>query len=299
MDSEINLGAASTAEARFHGVRSVYDYNPLVIQEFREWLQSRYASIGELNAHFGLGFASWAAVDPPRVYAEGNTWWEEWTDFRIQLVRNNVEAQARAVYEEGIPRELIYAHQILDEPSSKTARYIRCDTLATANIEHGRIGITRYGLIDAQRFKTIYDSAGFNWGIFEWNINSATLNTYENYLYMFRAMYQYGVRVICPYAWWSGWPYEVLSMMDNADFKRAIRDFSQMVGDKPRGTSPNGFMTVANIIESIYLGPNQYFSKNPLDLIILPCIFAGTLAAVSVGKITVKYVKTRKMRGSG
>jgi hypothetical protein len=76
-------------------------------------------------------------VDPPRVYAEGNPWFEAWTDFRIQLVRNNVEAQARAVYEEGIPEELIYAHQILDEPSSKTARYIRCDTLATATIEHG------------------------------------------------------------------------------------------------------------------------------------------------------------------
>jgi hypothetical protein len=293
MDSEINLCAASTAEAKSRGVGSVYDYNPLVIREFREWLQARYGSIGDLNARFCLSFDSWAAVDPPRVYAEGNPWFEEWTDFRIQLVRNNVEAQARAVHEEGIPEELIYAHQILDEPSSKTARYIRCDTLATATIEHGRIGITRYGLIDAQKFKTIYDTAGFNWGIFEWNINSTTLNTYENYLFMFRAMYQFGVRVICPYAWWSGWPYELLSIMDNANFKRAIRDFCQAVGDKPRGTSPNGFLTAANVIESMYLGPNQYFNKVPFDLIILPCIFAGTLAAINIGKIARKFVKMK------
>jgi hypothetical protein len=187
-------------------------------------------------------------------------------------------------HEEGIPENKIYAHQILSEPSSIVARYIRCDPLETAHVANGRIGVTRYGMIDAQIFKSIYERAGFNWGIFEWNIWSNTLNTYENYLTMLRAMYQYGLRVVCPYAWLSGHPYEQLQIANNTNFKRAIHDFAQMVGDKPRGTHPQGFMTFADILESQYTGVKGYFDKNWYFLFVPLGGFLATLIPLQVIK---------------
>jgi hypothetical protein len=81
-------------------------------------------------------------------------------------------------------------------------------------------------------------------------------------------MYQYGLHVVCPYAWISGYPYEKLQISNKTNFKRAIHDFAQMVGDKPRGTHPLGFMTFPDVLESKYIGAKTYFDKNTYNLLI-------------------------------
>ncbi len=151
-------------------------------------------------------------------------------------MQQNVNAEAQWIAEEEMPTSQIYTHQILSVSGDSSAKYIRCDPLQTTDIAFGQVGVTRYGLLDAQVFKSINSVAGFNWGIFEWNIGSETTNTYPNYMMMLRAMYQYGLRVVCPYAWFSGYPYQILQIANNTAFIQVIRDFAQQVGNVPRGT---------------------------------------------------------------
>ena len=135
------------------------------------------------------------------------------------------------------------------------------------------MGVTRYGLLDAQVFKSINSVAGFNWGIFKWNIGSETTNTYPNYMMMLRAMYQYGLRVVCPYAWFSGYPYQILQIANNTAFIQAIRDFAQQVGNVPRGTSSQGFISPADILEDEYTDAQSTISAN-LSLALIPCVIS-------------------------
>ncbi|MHA1699249.1 MAG: beta-galactosidase [Promethearchaeota archaeon] len=279
MDSEIHLETTrySNFDPNVGDYESYFDYNPLVIREFQEWLQANYSSINDLNKKSGLSFSSFDDVDPPRVAAKGNPWWEEWTRFRIWLVRENVNAEARWLREVGISKEKIYSHQILSSPNDDHAKYKRCDPLETADISNGNIGITRYGLISPNVFKTINDKSGFNWGIFEWNIWSDTDNTYENYMYMLKSMYQFGVRVICPYAWFEGtWP--VLQIRNNTEFKQAIRDFSVLVGDSPRGSSPAGFLSYGDFCRGFLIENEEFLSSNTNAFILL--IIFGVLNAI-------------------
>lgn len=41
-----------------------YDFNPIALDGFRQWLQTQYASLAELNAEWETGFNSWAEVRP-------------------------------------------------------------------------------------------------------------------------------------------------------------------------------------------------------------------------------------------
>lgn len=264
LDSEIHLETTrySDFDENVDQYKSYYDYNPMVIAEFQEWLAIEHGTAAAVNARFGTSFPSLDAVDPPRAAEPGNAWWEEWTRFRIDHVKQNVMAQARWLAESGIPRDRIYTHQILSEPGSASARYERCDPLETTEIEHGTIGITRYGLISPSVFKDINRRAGFNWGIFEWNIWSATQNTVQNYLFMLKSMYQFGARVICPYAWYEfTWP--ELQIRNNTNFKQAIRAFSALVGDVPRATSFNGFLSTFDLARMFTIEAIAHFNKAP------------------------------------
>ncbi|MHA1891302.1 MAG: beta-galactosidase [Promethearchaeota archaeon] len=286
MDSEIHMNSANIME----NYSSYYDYNPHVIREFREWLEQKYGDINVLNHKFGLSFQNFSEVDAPRNPNNRNSWWETWTTFRREMVKNNVEAEARWLTEVGISKNKIYAHQILSNPGNEDANYKRCDPIETANIENGNIGITRYGLISPSVFKNINKLSGFNWGIFEWNIWSETQNTYNNYIYMFKSMYQFGIRVICPYAWHEyTWP--VLQISNNTAFKQAIKDFSQMVGDTPRAMNPSGFLSATELVYGYYQSNTQFFDEYT-TLLLIPFITFLTLH-VPIQKL-IKRTKGRK-----
>lgn len=42
-----------------------FDYHPMTFSAFREWLQSKYSDLPNLNANWGSAFTNWAAVKPP------------------------------------------------------------------------------------------------------------------------------------------------------------------------------------------------------------------------------------------
>ena len=50
---------------RFENVQMT-DYSEASIRDFRRWLQTRHATVSELNERFGTGFPSWDDVQPPR-----------------------------------------------------------------------------------------------------------------------------------------------------------------------------------------------------------------------------------------
>ncbi|MBD3188356.1 hypothetical protein GF325_16090 [Candidatus Bathyarchaeota archaeon] len=296
MDSEIHLEHTNYHEFDdlVDDYDSYFDYNPLVIQEFQEWLQAKYSTISELNDKFNLAFASFGSVDPPRKAIKSNPWWEEWTDFRIFHVKQNVEAEASWLVDVGIPKNKIYSHQILSTPGSDKARYHRCDPLETADIENGTIGITRYGLIEPGVFKEINNRADFNWGIFEWNIGSRRDQSYENYMFMLKSMYQYGIKVICPYAWheylWSN-----LQISNNTAFKNAVHDFAVMVGDRPRATDYDGFLDLTDFAFGWFDNRKDYFDEYWYLLFIPMVIFHAIYWPL---RITSKRALKRKARSS-
>ncbi len=228
LDSEIHLD---------HSDGLYYDYNPLVIADYREWLADRY-SLEEYNLKFGRSESSFGNIDAPREAIYGNLLWEEWTVYRHHLVQQNVELQAKWLYESGIPKNKIYSHQILSEPNSNIAYYGRSDPLNTAESEYGVVGVTRYNYINPERFWDIYDISGTDWGIFEWNIwLERDYSSYYLYLHQLKAMYQAGVHVICPNGWFE-YNNPLLMIRNNTIFHKALVDFSYLVKDVPRGTAP-------------------------------------------------------------
>ncbi|MFX0102088.1 MAG: beta-galactosidase [Candidatus Hodarchaeota archaeon] len=237
LDSEIHLDYDEKDDDVLY-----YDYNPHVIREFQEWLVTRYSGIQEFNDKFGLGFTSFSTVDPPRQVNVGEPYWEEWTVFRRFHVKQNVEAQAGWLREIGIPRNRIYSHQILKPVDHHVSLYGWCCPIETADIDNGTLGITSYDYMEPSVLKLNYDLAGFNWGIFEWNLRSTTVNLYEKFTTILKMFYQYGVRVICPWAWYAGPFYWFYNLQNNTEFQRAVRDFSALIGDSPRGTDQDGFL---------------------------------------------------------
>ncbi|MHA1732617.1 MAG: beta-galactosidase [Promethearchaeota archaeon] len=260
-DSEIHLNS--------YGDGLYYDYNPLVISEFREWLAGEYGSIRDLNAAAGTSFADFDAVDPPRERSDGDPWWELWTRFRVELVRRAVEDQTRWLVEAGIPREKIYTHQILSDADSESANYARCDPIRTTEVAFGNIGVTKYGYIGPSAFRDMYQRGGPTWGVFEFNMPRD--HDYGAYIRMFRVMYSHGLHIVCPYAWheWT-WP-DLYMISNDTSFTSAIRDFTRAVQDHPRGRAPAGKVTGG---DALYIGQleTREFLDDELWVISLPAI---------------------------
>ncbi|MBU0608544.1 MAG: beta-galactosidase, partial [Armatimonadetes bacterium] len=76
-------------------------FSPPTVAAFRQWLQERYKSIGELNAAWGTQFASFDAVVPSgfdKVKSGGNVpSWVEHTRFMEQSYREHLQEVAREI----------------------------------------------------------------------------------------------------------------------------------------------------------------------------------------------------------
>lgn len=70
--------ANSSAQGRFEGALMT-DYSSASIEDFRNWLRSRYGSIAEVNSRFGTAFESWDELDPPRIDIRGDSSEPLWT----------------------------------------------------------------------------------------------------------------------------------------------------------------------------------------------------------------------------
>jgi hypothetical protein len=132
---------------------NIYDYNPGMLRQFREWLSGTgpYASrpeqgvpdlssyrrknlltLAQVNRIAGQHWSSWADVDPPRRFAgmdrkplaAGETafwddpWYREWDAFRKHIVALHYSELSQWVHEAGVPSERIFSSQAFIAPDA-------------------------------------------------------------------------------------------------------------------------------------------------------------------------------------
>jgi hypothetical protein len=132
---------------------NIYDYNPGMLRQFREWLSGTgpYAgkpehgvpdlssyrrnnplTLAQVNRIAGQQWPSWADVDPPRRFvgmdrkplAAGETafwddpWYREWDAFRKHIVALHYSELSQWVHEAGVPSERIFSSQAFIAPDA-------------------------------------------------------------------------------------------------------------------------------------------------------------------------------------
>lgn len=258
-----------------------HDYNPLVIQEFRDWERGagaysgapRYENIQAFNSAFGKSFASWDQVDPPR-YNDGSAYWREWTDFRCLMVDNIVQDMVNWIHEAGMPADKIFSHQMPNVIWNQPAHDIVCSPLTTAQVTNGHLGITAYVSVaaDAQIFAEC-KQLDSNWGIFEYNPISSDYNTNIHSLEQTR---KHCVHILTPYHWANAGSFTVKGSV----FETAIKDFISQRKEEPYVPSPwnvsvarsgSGRLTLTwtNPANSCYAFTRVYRSSQQGDLGVL------------------------------
>lgn len=59
----------------------VLDYSSYSIDAFRQWLQGKHGDIAMLNQRWGSNYGSFAAITPPKTFADNRPCWFEFRDF--------------------------------------------------------------------------------------------------------------------------------------------------------------------------------------------------------------------------
>ncbi|MCC5875051.1 MAG: hypothetical protein JJU11_02415 [Candidatus Sumerlaeia bacterium] len=99
---------------------TIGDYNPAMIEAFRDWLYRRYAGLPQINARFNVSFPDRESIDPPRndgrgswdAYSLDNPYYLAWEDFLRSVVNHNIALGMRESLLAGLPPEIIKTHQI-------------------------------------------------------------------------------------------------------------------------------------------------------------------------------------------
>lgn len=132
---------------------NIYDYNPGMLRQFREWLAGTgpYAgkpepgapdlssyrrknplTLAQVNQIAGQHWTSWADVDPPRKFAgmdrkplaPGETafwddrWYREWDAFRKHVVALHYSELSQWAHEAGVPSDRIFSSQAFIAPDA-------------------------------------------------------------------------------------------------------------------------------------------------------------------------------------
>jgi hypothetical protein len=198
------------------------DYNPIVIEEWHQWLansgiydpvsgayrgKGRKPSIAleELAAQLGRPYRSWADVLPPRS-SDGTRLWQLWRDWCRQMVQNHNQDMADWLVEGGIPREMIFAHQT---PNIDPERFGDTPDSAILRSPEGVSitgGITAFGGHARQYdlFANLVSRGIRYWGLFEYNPTelSATVPvSYDAAMDSLLGLSASDVSIIAPYKW--------------------------------------------------------------------------------------------------
>lgn len=222
----------------------------------------------ECTPESGLGFCA-GGFDAPRFLDANSKYWKSWSydiadqggrypngnpespayGFRQNLTRNYARDLFDIVASRGIPREIMYAHQIpSDDFGDFTGAGKRnrssASTIWSGYLEKSKtVGITRFGDINPA-LMTQYAN---DWGIFEWHTApNADPNTQELYTASFNALnnyYQHKVHYLFP-GWWIK---EVpdnnnIFPLNDSRFADAIKDFMKARDEVPyylQGTTHN------------------------------------------------------------
>ncbi|HWS00042.1 MAG TPA: Ig-like domain-containing protein, partial [Prolixibacteraceae bacterium] len=199
----------------------------------------------------GKGFWT-GGFDAPRVMDANSKFWKAWSydipdqggnyppgnpgspafGFRQNLTRNLVRDLFEVVASSGLPRELMFAHQI---PAEALANFTgagprnrsSASTIWSGYLEKSKtVGITRFGDINPE-LMTQY--AG-DWGIFEWhtlpNADPGTAALYNTSMAALGNYYRNKVHYLYP-GWWSKDSPDNSSIfpLNDSKFAEAIRDF--------------------------------------------------------------------------
>lgn len=183
--------------------RQIFDYNPGMIRQFRDWLRGtgvyagdggdaapdlrRYRrahplTLAEVNRISRRQFKSWSEVDPPRrlpgsprdELKPGETpfwddpWWQEWDQFRKHVVGLHYDELSQWVHEAGIPGDRIFSAQgFIRSDAGLKPFAIRIDS-HTQNYDSAGVSvegaIPRFGHLGA----VIYGEAARNEVPMEW-----------------------------------------------------------------------------------------------------------------------------------
>jgi hypothetical protein len=148
---ELFVGVALDADTymnpflRQGGHKEIFDYNPGMIRQFREWLQgsgpyagtggpgvpdlrayrrTRPATLAEVNRLARRQWARWEDVDPPRRFPGhrdplvpgepriwDDPWWHEWDRFRKHVIDLHYDELSSWAHAAGIPRAKIFSAQ--------------------------------------------------------------------------------------------------------------------------------------------------------------------------------------------
>jgi hypothetical protein len=106
----VTAGTALFAEVAYHP-NGVYDYSPIAMSKFRNWLQAKYGSIDSLNLAWRTNFSDFTSVTP---LSDWNKIWDdlrgmEWYNFRHYMMKQALTGFAATIH--GISPSLKYGMQ--------------------------------------------------------------------------------------------------------------------------------------------------------------------------------------------
>ncbi|OCT12821.1 hypothetical protein A8709_21005 [Paenibacillus pectinilyticus] len=215
------------------------DYNPFVIEEWRQWLQGTgiygasgayagqgknpsYTSIAQFNTAMGTSFSSFAAIDPPRSN-NGSVFWQEWQHWQKLLVDHHTQDMADWIQAAGMPAERIFSHEIA--PSGLIDSFQ--DDPSVANLTPQGLGITTYGSYATNNsIFQLAKNTNSSWGIFETNPTTpGNVASYTDDYNSLQYPWDNGAQVVCPNAW--GWSDTETGGYNirGTNYETAIKDF--------------------------------------------------------------------------
>lgn len=119
-DRMIALEPNHEFEIHVAGDSSVGDYNPAMIEAFRDYVMRRYNTLDKVNARFGTSWASVSEMDAPRNqgrgawdgYSTSVAWFNEWVNFERRVVSFRILQGLREALLAGFPPQILTTHQI-------------------------------------------------------------------------------------------------------------------------------------------------------------------------------------------
>ena len=215
------VGITPVHEHEINVAGSVGDYNPNMIEGFRNYLLSLYGSVENINKRFGTDFKSKADIDAPRydpedlfsemesrgdwdVYGQSD-YFTQWSLYTRTIINKRIMEAFREALLAGFPPEAINAHQIPEGDAvngflgEANTRLSPTDTVSICGTAYGG---TRYGMFlsDVNNFIALAYGAGHNnISLGEYcSLVNDVLDTYEQLKYLFDNGVKY-VNLLVPY----------------------------------------------------------------------------------------------------
>jgi len=215
------VGVTPVHEHEINVAGSVGDYNPKMIEGFRNYLLSLYGSVENINKRFGTNFKTKADIDAPRYDPEdylsehesrgdwdvygGSDYFTQWSLYTRTVVNKRIMEAYREALLAGFPPEAINAHQIPEGDAvngflgEANTRLSPTDVVAICGTAYGG---TRYGMFlnDVNNFIALAYGAGHNnISLGEYcSLENDSVNTYEQLKYLFDNGVKY-VNLLVPY----------------------------------------------------------------------------------------------------